>query len=64
MYLGPHLVYLALATMTLSLASFVVWIVTALAYNVLASYEEGLLEEQYGDEFLQYKCKVRKWIPL
>ncbi|TFG09156.1 isoprenylcysteine carboxylmethyltransferase family protein [Candidatus Thorarchaeota archaeon] len=64
MYLGTHLFYLALATMTLSLASFVVWIVAALAYNVLANYEEGLLEEQYGDEFLQYKSKVRKWIPL
>ncbi|MFX1264868.1 MAG: methyltransferase family protein [Promethearchaeota archaeon] len=64
MYLGTHLFYLALAIGTLSLASIVMWIITFAFYNVLANYEERLLEERFGEEFLEYKKKVRKWLPL
>jgi protein-S-isoprenylcysteine O-methyltransferase Ste14 len=64
MYLGTHLFYLALAIGTLSLASIVVWIFTFAFYNILANYEEKKLEERFGEEFLEYKQKVRKWLPL
>ena len=64
MYLGTFLVYLALGIMTLSLASILVWIVTAAYYNTLASYEENLLEERFGEDYLEYKKNVRKWIPV
>ncbi len=64
MYLGTHLFYLALAIGTLSLASIVLWIVAFAFYNVLANYEEKKLEERFGEEFLEYKVKVRKWLPL
>ena len=33
-------------------------------YNTLADYEENLLEERFGDEYLEYKKNVRKWIPI
>jgi len=64
MYLGTHLLYLGLAVATFSLAAIVVWIVAFTYYNSLANYEENLLEERFGSEYLEYKKNVRKWIPL
>ena len=64
MYLGTHLVYLGLAVVTFSLVSIVVWVIAFAFYNTLADYEEMKLEDRFGDEFLQYKKNVRKWIPL
>ena len=64
MYLGTHLFYLGLAVVTFSLVSLVVWVVAFAFYNTLADYEEMKLEERFGDEFLQYKKNVRKWMPL
>ncbi len=64
MYLGTFLIYLGLAIITLSLASIVVWLITFVYYNTLANYEENLLEEHFGNEYLEYKKKVRKWIPV
>ena len=64
MYLGTFLVYLGLAVVTLSLASILVWAIAAAYYNTLASYEENLLEERFGEEYLEYKKNVRKWIPV
>ena len=64
MYLGTLLVYLGLAVMTLSLASILVWMVAAAYYNALANYEENLLEERFGGEYLEYRKSVRKWLPF
>ncbi|MHA2378194.1 MAG: methyltransferase family protein [Candidatus Thorarchaeota archaeon] len=64
MYLGTFLIYLALAIATLSFASLVVWGVAFGVYDVMASYEERLLEERFGEELLEYKKKVRKWLPI
>jgi len=64
MYLGTHLFYLGLAVATFSLAAIVVWIVAFTYYNSLANYEEHLLEERFGTEYLEYKKRVRKWIPV
>ena len=64
MYLGTFLVYLALAIMTLSIASILVWIIAVAYYNTLAIYEENLLIERFGDDYLVYKKNVRRWIPL
>lgn len=63
MYLGTVLFYLGLSLLTLSLAALVVWLVICMYYNVLANYEEIKLQEKFGDEFLEYKKTVRKWIP-
>jgi len=64
MYLGTHLFYLGLAVATFSLASIVVWIVAFAYYNSLANFEENLLEERFGDQYLEYKKNVRKWLPV
>ncbi|TFH05548.1 MAG: isoprenylcysteine carboxylmethyltransferase family protein, partial [Candidatus Thorarchaeota archaeon] len=62
MYLGTFLFYLGLAVATFSLAAIGVWIVAVVYYNSLANYEENLLEERFGTEYLEYKKNVRKWI--
>jgi protein-S-isoprenylcysteine O-methyltransferase Ste14 len=64
MYLGTHLFYLGLAIATFSLASIVMWVIIFAFYNTLANYEERKLEERFGDEYLEYKNNVRKWIPV
>jgi protein-S-isoprenylcysteine O-methyltransferase Ste14 len=64
MYLGTHLVYLGLAIATFSLASIVMWVIILAFYNTLANYEEKKLEERFGEEYLEYKKNVRKWIPV
>jgi protein-S-isoprenylcysteine O-methyltransferase Ste14 len=64
MYLGTHLVYLGLAIATFSLASIVMWVIIFAFYITLANYEEKKLEERFGDEYLEYKKNVRKWIPV
>ena len=64
MYLGICLVYLALAIGTQSLLSFGVWILIFLAYDVMASYEERLLESKFEAEYANYRARVRKWIPV
>ncbi len=63
MYLGTHLLYLGLAVVTFSLASIVMWMIIFVFYNILANYEERKLEERFGNQFLEYKKTVRKWIP-
>jgi protein-S-isoprenylcysteine O-methyltransferase Ste14 len=63
MYLGTLFFYLGLAISTLSLASVLVWLSIAIIYNRLADYEERLLEERFGEEFLEYERRVGKWVP-
>ncbi len=63
MYLGSHLFLLGLAISTFSLASIVLWVIAFAFYDSLANYEENKLEERFGEEFLEYRNNVRKWIP-
>jgi len=64
MYLGTFLFYLGMAVITLSLVAIVVWMITFAYYNTLANFEETLLEERFGNDYLEYKKNVRKWIPV
>ena len=64
MYLGTFLFYLGLSVITFSIAALAIWLVTVAYYNSLANYEESLLEERFGNEYLEYKKNVRKWIPV
>ncbi|MFW9799589.1 MAG: methyltransferase family protein, partial [Candidatus Thorarchaeota archaeon] len=63
MYLGMVLIYLALAMVTLSLAALGVWLLILGAYDIMASYEEKLLKERFGEEYTEYQREVRKWLP-
>lgn len=63
-YLGALLFYLGLIAATLSLISFLFWIVIFFFYNYIASYEEARLETQFGTAYRRYKEAVPRWLPL
>ncbi len=64
MYLGQVLLHVGLWISTLSLISLIPLIAVFLGYNYLANDEEHRLEAKFGDDYLTYKKRVRKWIPL
>ncbi len=63
MYLAALLFYLGIFLSTLSLASFGIFLGIFIFYNYLASYEEKILEIEFGQEYSKYKKNVSKWIP-
>jgi protein-S-isoprenylcysteine O-methyltransferase Ste14 len=64
MYLGILLVYLGLATATLSIASLALLPAFFYAYDKFAAYEERMLVEALGEDYLRYMGRVRRWVPL
>jgi len=62
-YLGGMLIYLGLAFSTLSLLSFAVFVVIFLFYDYIAGYEEKVMEEKFGEEYVKYKQRTGKWVP-
>ncbi len=64
MYLGMVLVHVGIWITTLSLITLIPLIAVFIGYNYLANDEEQRLEAKFGDEYLAYKKRVRKWIPL
>jgi protein-S-isoprenylcysteine O-methyltransferase Ste14 len=64
LYLASILFYLCLAVATASLLSLALTVGIALFYDYIASYEEGVLQARYGDEYSKYKEKTGKWLPL
>lgn len=63
MYLGILLVHLSFILLTMSLIGFSAWIVVIIIYDKLASYEEDVLEEMFGEEYREYKQRTSKWLP-
>jgi protein-S-isoprenylcysteine O-methyltransferase Ste14 len=63
LYLGVLLIYVAFICLSISLISIVFFIFVALIYNSLVNYEEKVLEELFGEDWLTYKKQVPKWIP-
>ena len=63
MYLGILLLYCSILILTMSLIAFGVWIIIFWLYNKLATFEERILEELFGDFYKKYKQRVSKWIP-
>jgi len=63
MYLGILLIYVAFISLSISLISIGVFIITFLVYNWMVNFEEKILENLFGNEFLDYKAKVPKWLP-
>ena len=63
MYLGIVLIYIAFLFLNISLLAFGVFIVAFIIYNRMINFEEGELVKLFGQEFLEYKKKVPKWIP-
>lgn len=62
-YMALILTYLGLTISTASLAAAVMFVVIFIFYNYIASYEERLLENKFGDKYKEYMRKTCKWIP-
>jgi protein-S-isoprenylcysteine O-methyltransferase Ste14 len=57
------LAYLALGIATISVISLILFFFIFLGYNHIANFEERKLEQAFGDEYIDYKQRVGKWIP-
>lgn len=63
MYLGFVLILLGIAVFMGSLTPYVVIVVFAILMDVVfIRVEEKMLEDTFGEAWLQYKKKVRRWI--
>jgi len=63
MYLGNVLILIGVAVMVGSLTPYVVIpIFVVLIEKVFIKVEERMLEEKFGQAWLEYKDKVRRWI--
>ena len=63
MYLGSILLYVGFWVTTLSLLNLIPLLVVIIGYNYLANEEEKLLIAKFGDQYLEYKKRVPKWLP-
>ncbi|MFX1575115.1 MAG: methyltransferase family protein [Promethearchaeota archaeon] len=63
MYLGILLIYISFIFLSISLISIAIFVVIFLIYNWMVNFEEKILEDLFGNKFLEYKAKVPKWIP-
>lgn len=63
LYLASLLFFVGLAVSTASLSSFLVFVFGLVFYDYIASYEEKLMEQKFGDTYLDYKRKTGKWLP-
>ena len=63
MYVGMVLILLGTCVLCGSVSPFVVPILFVLIINkMIISVEERMLERAFGEEYLEYKNKVRRWI--
>jgi protein-S-isoprenylcysteine O-methyltransferase Ste14 len=62
LYLGIMMIYLGLALYSVSVAALVALAGVFLFYDYLASYEEERLVGCFGDRYLYYMGKVRRWL--
>jgi protein-S-isoprenylcysteine O-methyltransferase Ste14 len=63
LYSACLLFYLGLAVSTVSISSLAFFVVIFVFYNYLASFEERLLDERFGEEYRKYKRRTGKWVP-
>ncbi len=63
MYFGILLIYVACIFLSISLISIGMFFLIFLVYNKMAVHEEKILEELFGNEFLEYKKRVPRWFP-
>lgn len=61
---GVLLVYLGLATATLSVATLALLPMFFYAYDRFATYEERMLVATLGEGYLGYMARVPRWLPL
>lgn len=64
LYLGVLFIYISFLFLSISVISIVIFIIIFLIYNRMVNYEENLLEQLFGEEYLEYKKKTSKWVPF
>jgi protein-S-isoprenylcysteine O-methyltransferase Ste14 len=64
LYLGTLLILLGFSIATLSILSFIVWVVFFVFLDRMATYEENDLTRILGQQYTDYKRKVHKWVPI
>ncbi len=64
MYLAAILLYLPFILWTFSMASFGLWLLIVLFYFIISKYEEKLLVQYIGDDYIAYMKEVPMWIPV
>lgn len=62
-YTGALLFYLGASLITLSIASAAFWLVILTFYILIARYEEGILVEEFGEDYKSYKKKTGMLFP-
>jgi protein-S-isoprenylcysteine O-methyltransferase Ste14 len=62
MYLVIMMIYLGLTLSSMSVAAFLMLVVVFIFYNYLASYEEAKLAEFFGDRYIDYIKRTRRWL--
>ena len=63
LYLTVLLFYFAFALLTLSMISFLVWVIIFFIHNIMASFEEKQLIVMFNDDYKEYRNQVPKWFP-
>ena len=63
LYLAALLFYTGLSVITLSLISLGLFVVIFIFYDYIASYEEKIMVERFGDEYERYRKSTGKWLP-
>jgi len=63
LYLASILGYLGLSVATASLLSLGLLVGIFIFHNYIASYEEALLVDRFGDDYKRYKEVTGKWVP-
>ena len=64
MYFGSLLILLEFTLSTLSILSFIVWIAFFVFFDRMATYEEKDLTRMLGQQYVDYRRRVHKWIPI
>jgi len=62
LYLSTVLVYLGLTIYSMSVFSIILFNAIFMFYDYIAGYEEKILEEKFGEEYIKYKEKTGKWV--
>jgi protein-S-isoprenylcysteine O-methyltransferase Ste14 len=63
LYLAVLLFYFAFVVLTMSIISFLVWIIIFFIHNIMASFEEKQLITMFNDDYKEYRNRVPKWFP-
>jgi protein-S-isoprenylcysteine O-methyltransferase Ste14 len=63
MYLGLLMILLGFTATTLSILSLFVWVALFLFLDRMAAYEERDLTRLLGQQYVDYRKRVPKWLP-